>query len=212
MIGFESMPPEPVHAVKLSCHPDTPTDAVHGIAARVRRMLEGKLAVTYVLEADLDRLRIPAPRAPRAANGLWRHTCCEIFIACKGLPAYREFNFSPSGEWATYAFDGYRVPSAGGLDVAAPVAQIAVRDAASRLELDAVIPVDCIPATQTRTTLSLALSAVVEERNGALSYWALRHSPGKPDFHHPEAFALELAASATPPARAGTPPQAGGER
>jgi hypothetical protein len=69
-----------------------------------------------------------------------------------------------------------------------------------------VIPVDCIPATQTRTMLSLALSAVVEERNGALSYWALRHSPGKPDFHHPEAFALELA----PPA--GTPPQAGGER
>jgi hypothetical protein len=211
MIGFESMPPDPVHAVKLSCHPDTPTDAVHGIAAHVRRMLEGKLAITYVLEANLDRLRVPAPCAPRAASGLWRHTCCEIFIASKGQPGYREFNFSPSGEWATYAFDGYRVPSAARLDVAVPVPQIAVRGATSRLELDAVIP-DCIPASQPCTTLSLALSAVVEERDGALSYWALRHFPGKPDFHHPEAFALELAAPATPPARAGTSPQAGGER
>jgi hypothetical protein len=28
--------------------------------------------------------------------------------------------------------------------------------------------------------------------SGALSYWALRHPPGKPDFHHPAGFALEL--------------------
>ena len=39
----------------------------------------------------------------------------------------------------------------------------------------------------------IALSAVIEEGNGALSYWALRHPAGKPDFHHPDAFAMELA-------------------
>jgi hypothetical protein len=33
---------------------------------------------------------------------------------------------------------------------------------------------------------------VIEEIDGALSYWALRHAPGKPDFHHRDAFALEL--------------------
>jgi hypothetical protein len=32
----------------------------------------------------------------------------------------------------------------------------------------------------------------VEDRSGSLSYWALRHAAGKPDFHHPDAFALEL--------------------
>ena len=38
----------------------------------------------------------------------------------------------------------------------------------------------------------LGLSAVIEEHDGTLSYWALRHAPGKPDFHHRDAFALEL--------------------
>jgi len=33
---------------------------------------------------------------------------------------------------------------------------------------------------------------VVEELDGSHSYWALRHPPGKPDFHHSDAFALEI--------------------
>jgi len=37
------------------------------------------------------------------------------------------------------------------------------------------------------------LTAVVECVDGALSYWALRHAAGKPDFHHPDTFALEIA-------------------
>lgn len=46
-----------------------------------------------------------------------------------------------------------------------------------------------IPATSPR----LGLSAVIEEKGGALSYWALRHAPGRPDFHHPRAFVRRLA-------------------
>ncbi len=44
----------------------------------------------------------------------------------------------------------------------------------------------------------LALSAVIEETDGTKSYWALRHPPGAPDFHHPDCFALTL--EAPPPA------------
>ena len=40
--------------------------------------------------------------------------------------------------------------------------------------------------------LKLALTAVVEDGSGRLSYWALRHAPGKPDFHHPDGFVLEF--------------------
>jgi hypothetical protein len=38
----------------------------------------------------------------------------------------------------------------------------------------------------------LGLSVVLEEKNGAKSYWALAHPPGKPDFHHEDCFAHEL--------------------
>ncbi len=42
--------------------------------------------------------------------------------------------------------------------------------------------------------VSIALSAVIEETDGTKSYWALRHPPGPPDFHHPDCFALTLEA------------------
>jgi tRNA modification GTPase len=54
------------------------------------------------------------------------------------------------------------------------------------LELEALI------ALGEEARLSLALSSVVESAQGELSYWALRHPAGKPDFHHPDSFALEL--------------------
>jgi hypothetical protein len=40
--------------------------------------------------------------------------------------------------------------------------------------------------------LRLGLSAVIEDIDGRLSYWALKHPPGKPDFHHPDSFALDV--------------------
>lgn len=186
------MPPDPVHTVTLNYHPETPTDTVRGISAHARRQPGGNLAVTFVLEGDLDRLRVPAPRTPRIASRLWQHTCCEIFIACTGLPAYYEFNLSPSGEWAAYAFDGYRSPRAGESHTVGLAPQVAVRSVASKLELDAVIRLDRLSALHPGAPLSLALSAVVEDSNGVLSYWALRHPPGKPDFHHSKAFALVM--------------------
>ena len=42
------------------------------------------------------------------------------------------------------------------------------------------------------SAIEVGLSAVIEEQGGVLSYWALRHPPGKPDFHHRDSFAMEL--------------------
>ena len=114
------------------------------------------------------------------------------FIARKGLPGYHEFNLSPSGEWAAYAFERYRMPRAGAcLEELEP--QVAVRGSAGKLELDALIRLDRLSAMHPGAQLSLALSVVTEDQDGLLSYWALRHAPGKPDFHHAEGFALKLA-------------------
>jgi hypothetical protein len=184
------MPPEPVHAVTLACHPATPTDAVSGMSARVCRNPGDRLAVSYLVTGDLDRLRVPAPRAPRPADRLWERTCCEIFIARKGAPAYHEYNFSPSGEWAAYAFASYRARRADEPRASLPPPSISFHGGNGALELDAVISLDGLAPGE---RLALALSVVIEDSEGKLSYWALRHPPGKPDFHHPEAFALELA-------------------
>ena len=101
-------------------------------------------------------------------------------------PGYREFNFSPSGEWAVTAFHGYRE---GGEPVATHGPAIAVRRGGERLELDAEIRPECLPRGR---SLRLGLSAVVEDEHGELTYWALRHAPGPPDFHQSDAFTLPL--------------------
>lgn len=164
----------------LERHPASDCRPLRCIEARLER---DPLRVTYVLEGDIDRLRIPPQRPARVVEGLWRQTCCELFIADEDGPGYREFNLSPSGEWAAYEFERYREgrPLAG-----APAPQIAVRRSAGRLELAAII------ALRHHGKRRVGLAAVIEDESGVLSYWALRHPPGKPDFHHREAFALQL--------------------
>jgi hypothetical protein len=171
----------------LTCHPETYSPAVQGIVVRVGWRQDGALTLTYTLTGDCTRLRIPPPRPAAKADSLWQHTCFEAFISVKGDFAYRELNFSPSGEWAVYYFRGYRDRFHFAEEEAAP--EILVRRAESGLVLEANIR---LPLQFTLRPLQLGLSAVIEDDWGKRSYWALMHPPGKPDFHHPEAFALRV--------------------
>jgi len=167
----------------LERHAQSPAGAVRSIEVRVRRRRDG-LDASYAVEGDLGRVLLPAPRSPRAAERLWEHTCCELFVARKGAPGYEEFNFSPSGEWASYVFSDYRRTAGSKARAIAP--RIVSRLQGNRLLLETSVPLSV------QGDLELGLSAVIEEQGGALSYWALRHPPGKPDFHHRGAFAMEL--------------------
>lgn len=194
------------HFVQLTCHPHARTDVVRGVAARVHRSRDGTLAITFVLDADVARLRIPPPQTSRIASGLWEHTCFEMFVALGQTPAYHEFNFAPSHEWALFAFHGYREIAP--LPAAAPAPEIVVRRAAEQLELDAAVHLDCLSAAHATAPLRLALSAVIEDESGRLSSWALRHPAGKPDFHHAGAFALTIdAPSGAPSVDSGDDPR-----
>jgi hypothetical protein len=106
------------------------------------------------------------------------------------MPSYHELNFSPSHEWAAYAFSEYRNGAPLVDDSLDP--QIAVHTRADGLELQATVHLQRLSSQLLAGKLSLGLAAVIEDAEGGLSYWALRHPPGKPDFHHPETFALEL--------------------
>lgn len=174
----------------LVAHPDFGNPAVRRIGGSVARA-DGTLTVTWVLEGDLELLRIPA-WSGRAAAGerLWEHTCFEVFVSRAGDARYHELNFAPSGAWAACVFERYRTraPLAG-----APVdPHIVVRRRANSLELGASTRLDGLGPDCSHAPLALALSAVIEDGEGGLSYWALAHAPGKPDFHHAEAFALKL--------------------
>ncbi len=182
----------------LVCHPETPVPAVTGVAVRLRRTPDGGLSLSYQLSGDMGRLRIPVPKPPGPTDELWQHTCFEVFIANSGEAAYREFNFSPSGQWAAYAFFDYRQRDLDGGSFGSSISpQIATRLSPGQLELNAVLAAGALPP-QTGT-LDLGLSAVVETIDGSLAYWALRHTTSRPDFHHRASFTFELA-DGEPPA------------
>ena len=164
---------------------------IHGIEAKADASESGELTFSYTLIADVHRLLIPAAVAPRHVDGLWRHTCFETFIGVKSRPSYYEFNFSPSSEWAAYRFRAYRDGEP--IDDPRFAPNISVEQTADRLRLAATVRLDRLPLIQPGTTLRLGLSAVIEAADGRLSYWALKHPAAKPDFHHPDSFALELA-------------------
>ena len=164
----------------LTPHPEVSSNAVRLLEVEVARCGE-EIVLLYVVSGRIDDLLIPAPATPTRADGLWQHTCLEAFVRAPSEAGYREFNFSPSSRWAAYRFDGYR---AGMTPLDIPPLRIITRRADGLFELEVVV--------RATGPLHLALSAVIEEKSGRKSWWALAHPAGKPDFHHPDSFICEL--------------------
>jgi hypothetical protein len=144
------------------------------------------LLFRYRITGDVGTLRLAEPATSRRADDLWRATCFEAFVRSVGGSRYREFNFAPSGEWAAYSFAGYR---SGREDATVGTEPgIAVTRQAGGLAVD----VHCSPGLGGKLELNLA--AVIETEDGEISYWALAHASGKPDFHDPACFALTVQA------------------
>jgi hypothetical protein len=159
------------------------------VSVRLQRQA-GALSFQYALRAEMLHIRVPPAQSSGRADGLWNHTCFEAFISAPGIPGYYELNFSPSGQWAVYRFDSYR-NGMSPADLSTPP-HLAIRRSDESLELKATIRLHDLSVLQSARTLKLALSAVLEDDGGNLSYWALKHAPDKPDFHHPDRFVLEL--------------------
>jgi hypothetical protein len=169
----------------LRLHPDSHRKAANRIDVAVCRLLPGRLALRYVLTGTIGDIAFPAPAPSTRADALWRHSCFEIFVQRAASEAYCEFNFAPSGQWAAYGFESYRTGMVA-LDVAPPTITVDRDEGQFTLAVEFDLP----PAFETPAWL--ALCAVIEDRDGTLSYWALNHPAGSPDFHHRDGFALEL--------------------
>ena len=176
--------------MQLLVHPPTAQGSVRNFEVDAARQAGGMLRLSYRLDADLAQLRLPAITPPGRAEDLWRHTCFEAFIAASGSAAYSELNFSPSGQWAAYAFTGRRTGMRA-LNPEVPPAA-AWRRTDGQLTLSVEIFLDGLLSGPGHSALRLGLSAVIEEESGTISYWALRHPETRPDFHHPVGFVLGL--------------------
>ena len=145
-----------------------------------------ELVLHYRVSGDTAAVRWPEAAGGGAADGLWRHTCFEAFLSGDSPSAYREFNFSPSGRWADYSFQRARERDPRAQAPHAPL--IERREHPEGVELVAVLDRRHLPAGPWR----LGLTAVIEDRQGRVSHWALHHPRATPDFHDPAGWTLQL--------------------
>lgn len=144
--------------------------------------------VQWKISGELNSVVLPAP-APGRRDGLWRTTCLEVFFAVGEGEGYEEFNLSPTDGWASYIFDGYR------RGMGHSHAPLWVRReidphiwvASAQLDLGLAHGDDLRPKA-----VRLGFAAVIEDRDGQLSYWALTHRSDRPDFHDQDTFTLAL--------------------
>ena len=187
------MPSIDKQLTELIAHPWTPNDAVRSLEVQLRAEEPGILLFQYSLDADMSRVRVPLSGAGGRVDALWKHTCFEAFVAPADASGYHEFNFSPSLDWAIYRFSAYR-EGMSPAEIDLPP-EISMRRGDHGLELRSTVRLGHLADLRDARHLRIGLAAVIEGENGRLSYWGLQHPPGKPDFHHPNGFALEVTRS-----------------
>jgi hypothetical protein len=169
---------------ELICHPAMPARSVTRVRAGLAPNTMGLSQLEYRVFAG-GALALPAPARPGRRDELWKTTCFEMFAQLDDEPGYQEHNFSPSRNWAAYAFTSHR-QGRRDLDIAAPA--VSGWGDVTGYALEVKLDLRALWASPCR----IGLSAIIEEADGTRSYWALAHPPGEPDFHHPDCFALEL--------------------
>jgi hypothetical protein len=171
-------------------HPDSRGPTAARVEVAVARPRADHLVLSYIVTGKMSDVRMP-PVVPTArADELWQHTCFEAFVRAASGPSYYEFNFAPSTEWAAYRFDSYRCGMRAAAEMTAPA--IEVRSGPDSYTLQASLELDRLQDLSREASWRLGLSAVIEDISGGMSYWALAHPPGRPDFHHADGFALEF--------------------
>jgi hypothetical protein len=174
---------------RLVPHPQMGAKGVQSVEVEVIRATN-TILLMYSVEPAVTLL-LPAYERERRDN-LWHGTCFELFVKPESR-GYVEFNFAPLSAWNAYSFVDWRM----GRRAYQPNAEPSIVDSRTdgrkesfpaRYELDVVISPDFLELAPA----SASLTAIIQEEDGTMSYWALAHPPGEPNFHHPDCFVARL--------------------
>jgi len=144
---------------------------------------KGKIILTYTIQGTFDGLFWPKPKEhPTRCDGIWNGTCFELFLSGKNQEKYLELNFCPSGDWACYAFPGYR-SSPTNPNISRPVIE-QVGHAILTVSIDWQ-EINLLIGEPELVEGSMT-ACLLEEKEQ--SFWAYKHPETEADFHDRNCF------------------------
>lgn len=168
--------------------PFNPDPRTPNLAIKTRIRRQGKiLTIGYQLQGDLSQIVLPQPRSSvNRQDDLWQTTCFEFFLAIFNAPEYWEFNLAPTGDWNIYRFAKYRR----GMQPETRFEHLPlkVESQENSYYLETAIALDKIVSGD--TPLEIAVTIVIEDTQGNISYWAISHPGTEADFHRRDSFIL----------------------
>lgn len=148
-----------------------------------------QLQIKYLLSGNFAAILIPPlSKTPTRQYDLWEHTCLEFFLGLQDSPKYWEFNLSPSGDWNVFHFANYRQNIAEELAFNSLAFNVWQQTDSCQLNLE----VDLNQIIDPEENLEIGITAVIENQEHQLSYWALTHSTNEADFHQRDSFTINL--------------------
>ena len=177
--------------VPFPAEPSPTGVVIEGEVSREGAVLHANFRVTVPAPLT-DQVIVPVVSTkPARRDGLWKHTCVELFAAPHARAGYLEVNLSPSGDWNTYRFAGYR----DGMTPLEPA-----RCTARLTDLPDGLPGTpltlgftlVLPGDMAGESLDVGISAVLEHPGMQRTYWSLIHPGDRPDFHRRDALIIAL--------------------
>ena len=180
----QTMSPTVLNRV-LEPHPDSKQSPLDVLEVGVICVGPSRWQFRFRGGGDVASVCFPKANTPSRQDLLWQHTCFEVFLM-RSDNEYYEFNFAPSSQWAAYCFASYRQGMREQELASSP--HINFESGTDSFILDATIDLRGILDDDVRLYPGMGLAAVIEDANGQVTYWALAHPSGEPDFHHADSF------------------------
>ena len=172
----------------FSLQPFKPTKIDLQMAGNVSRK-NNILTVNFALRGDLEKIEIPdTAKIPTRKYGLWEATCFEFFLGMEGSNRYWEFNISPSGDWNMFRFENYREGMIEDTIIKSLPFNILRDSNALFLSTD----LDMYRLAPVEFSFKISTTAVIKDKEGNISYWAVKHCGEEADFHLRDSFLFNV--------------------
>ena len=146
-----------------------------------------KIAIKCLLSGEYEKVKLtPTSPNPQRTDKLWERTCFELFVSGTDRPDYWEYNLSPSRDWAVFSFTDYRQNKTDELSIDNIAINTHLEDGES-VCLNALLP---LPEALIAQKLQIGVSAVIQDNNDVIYYYALTHPATQADFHDKNSFII----------------------